>query len=203
MLTAVWDEPKATHLFFLARWGIRFGNVTPVYMRTGGFKVTRGQLAGGDRGTGQTLGIMRRLAHSGSREVEVRVAAVEALRRAGVAPHDHAGEVSALFEFVRDGIHFVNDIAGVETLQGPRATLEIGAGDCDDKATLLSGLLRAIGIPTSFRVVAANRRAPSRFSHVYVVAHLPGRDIPLDPTYQRTPPGWQIPHPFRVAEVSA
>lgn len=174
-----------------------------VYLRTGGFKVTRGQLSGGDRGTAQTLGIMRALAHNGSRELEVRAAAIEAIRRAGVAPHDHLGEVRALYSYVRDGIHFVNDIAGVETLQGPRATLELGAGDCDDKATLLSGLLRAVGIPTSFRVVAVNRRDPSKFSHVYVVAHVGGRNIPLDPTYARTPPGWEIPSPYRMAEVPA
>lgn len=147
---------------------------------------------------------MRRLARRGSREVEVRAAAIEALHRSGVRPHDHEGEVLALFRYVRDGIHFVNDVAGVETLQGPRATMTLGGGDCDDKATLLAGLLRSIGIPSSFRVVAANRRAPGRFSHVYVVAHLPdGRSLPLDPTYQRTPAGWEIPHPYRMAEVPA
>lgn len=171
-------------------------------MRRGGFKVTRGNLAGGDLGVAQTLDIMRGLVHRGSRELEVRAAAIEAIRASGVRPHDHEGETRALFRFVRDRIHFVNDVAGVETLQGPRATLSIGAGDCDDKATLLASLLGAVGIPSSFRVVAANRRSPGRFSHVYVVAHLGRRNIPLDPTYSRTPPGWQIPGALRRAEVA-
>lgn len=171
-----------------------------MYLRNGGFKVTRGNLADGDRGTAQTLGIMRGLVHKGSRALEVRTAAIEAIR--GVRPHDHQGEARALFRFVRDRIHFVNDVAGVETLQGARATLSIGAGDCDDKATLLASLLGAIGIPSSFRVVAANRRAPGTFSHVYVVAHVGGRDLPLDPTYAHTPPGWQVPGPLRRAEVA-
>jgi transglutaminase-like putative cysteine protease len=171
-----------------------------VYLRRGGFKVTRGNLADGDRGIAQTLDIMRGLIHKGSRELEVRAAAIDAIR--GVRPHDHRGEVNALFRFVRDRIHFVNDVAGVETLQGPRATLSIGAGDCDDKATLLASLLGAVGISSSLRVVAANRRAPGRFSHVYVVAHVGGRNIPLDPTYARTPPGWQVPGALRRAEVA-
>lgn len=170
-------------------------------MRIGGFKVTRGRLADGDRGTAQTLEIMRGLVHRGSREIEVRAAAIEVIRSAGVRPHDHLGEVEALFRFVRDRVHFVNDIAGVETLQGPRATLSIGAGDCDDKATLLASLLGTIGIPSSFKVVGANLRSPGRFSHVYLVAHVGGRNIPLDPTYAGTPPGWQIPRPSRTAQV--
>lgn len=151
----------------------------------------------------QTLGIMRGLAHRGARELEVRVAAIDAIVEAGVRPHDHLGEVHALFRFVRDRIHFVNDIDQVETLQGPRATLEIGAGDCDDKATLLASLLGAVGIPSSFKVIAADRRSPKSFSHVYLVAHVRGRDLPLDPTYAHTPPGWELPHPYRTAEVPA
>lgn len=145
---------------------------------------------------------MRRLTHQGMREVEVQSAAMEILRRAGVRPHDHRGEVAALFQFVRDRIRFVNDVAGVETLRGPRATLTMGGGDCDDKATLLASLLGAVGIRSSFRVVAVNGSDPGRFSHVYVVAHLGKRDIPLDPTYQGTPVGWQLPNPFRTAEVT-
>lgn len=161
----------------------------------------RGHLAGGDRGTQQTLEIMRGLAHQGARDLPVRTTAIRVIRSAGVEPHDHVGEAHALFRFVRDRIHFVNDIAGVETLQGARATLSIGAGDCDDKATLLASLLGAVGIRSSFRVIAANRRSPGRFSHVYTVAHVGGRDLPLDPTYERTPPGWQLPNPSRTAEV--
>lgn len=128
---------------------------------------------------------------------------MEALRNSGVRPHDHRGEAVALFRFVRDRIRFVNDPVGIETLRGPRATLELGGGDCDDKATLLASLLGAVGIPSSFRVVAADRATPHAFSHVYVVAHVAGKDLPLDPTYPRTPPGWQLPHPFRTAEVTA
>lgn len=175
-----------------------------VYLMSGGFRVRRGNLAGGDRGTGQTLRIMRSLAHEGMRQLPIQATAIGVVRQAGVRPHDHRGEAVALFRFVRDGIHFVNDPDGVETLRGPRATLALGGGDCDDKATLLAGLLGAIGIPSSFKVIAADRRMPGQFSHVYVVAHLPnGQHLPLDPTYRETPAGWQLPNPYRMAEVPA
>jgi 3-dehydroquinate dehydratase-2 len=44
---------------------------------------------------------------------------------------------------------------------------------------------------------------PGAFSHVYVVANLKGRRIPLDPTYRENPIGWQYPNPFRSAEARA
>jgi transglutaminase-like putative cysteine protease len=167
-----------------------------VYRRIGGFQVTRGQLPPGVAGVTKTLALMRRMALEGSRDVEVREAAISAVRRAGVAAHDHRSELFALFQFVRDGIRFTRDIHGVETLQSPRYTLELGAGDCDDRATLLAALARSIGLPVElkFRVVAANPGAPGRFSHVYVTANMGGRVIALDPTYPGNRPGFEPPN---------
>ena len=176
-----------------------------VYERQGGFRTTRIVLPSGDAGTRTTLDIMRAFALEGSRQVEVRDAAIGIVRMAGVRSHDLIGQLRALFEFVRDRILFVRDIYGVETIQGPRKTLEVGAGDCDDRATLLVALARSIGIPAElkFRVIAANPRFPRSFSHVYVVAVLGGRSIALDPTYPRNRMGWEKPNPFRIGEVPA
>ena len=145
---------------------------------------------------------MRRLALEGSRQLEVRTAAITAVRQAGVRSHNHLGEIAALFNFVRDRIDFRGDILGSETLQGPRATLELGAGDCDDRAILLAALIRSIGLPAdlAFRVIGADRRRPGRFSHVFVVVRLMGRAIPLDPTYPDNRLGWQHPRPSRVED---
>lgn len=174
-----------------------------MYYRVGGFKVSRGTLPAGDQGTRTTLDLMKRLAQQGAREVEVQAAAVDIVRQAGVRPHDHMAELMALYRFVRDRVHFVNDPVGVEKLQGPRFTLEHMAGDCDDKATLLSALIMAIGIPARlrYRVVAANPRTRA-FSHVYTVANLGGRDIALDPTYQGTPMGAEPAPARRLADFA-
>jgi hypothetical protein len=170
--------------------------VTCVYRPIEGFQVTRGRLPGGDAGTKKTLALMRRLALEGSRNMEVREAAIGVLRQAGVQPHDHRAETETLFRFVRDQVRFTGDIVGVETLQSPRYTLRVMAGDCDDRATLLAALMRSVGIPAdlNFRVVAANPRTPGRFSHVYVTARMGGKTIALDPTYPSNRPGFEPPH---------
>ena len=139
---------------------------------------------------------MRRLALEGSSQMEVREAAIGVLRQAGVPTHNPAAETAALFRFVRDRVRFTGDIVGVETLQGPRYTLHVMAGDCDDRAVLLASLMRSVGIPAelAFRVVAANPRAPRSFSHVYVTAKLNGKTVALDPTYPTNVPGVEPPH---------
>lgn len=149
-----------------------------------------------------TLGYMQRLADAGSRDLEVRAAAIEALDRAGVPSHDPARALGAVFRYVRDRIRFVGDPVGVQAIQSPRATLAFRAGNCAQRATLLAGMARSIGIPADlkFRVIAANPRNPSGFSHVYVVATLRGRQVALDPTYSENQPGYQYPRVTRVGD---
>lgn len=175
-----------------------------MYERIGGFRVTRGTLPAGDLGTRKTLDVMRRLALEGSRDLEVREAAIDIVRRARIRGHDHLGELGALFRFVRDEVRFTDDVLGVETLQGPRASLHYMAGDCDDRAVLLASLARSIGIPANlrFRAIGVDPRRPQRFSHVYVVANLGGRMIPLDPTYPDNRMGWEHPRPYRTTDVA-
>lgn len=169
----------------------------------GCFSVLSGSLPGGDAGTRKTLDNMRQLADQGSRDLTVRAAAVRAIRSSGAPSHDIPAQVDAIFTFVRDTIYFLNDPAGTEWLQSPRATLSFGVGDCDDRATLLAAMLRTIGVTTQFRVIAADPRRPATFSHVYVVANVRGRAVPLDPTYQDNVMGFELPRPFRVATVPA
>lgn len=158
-----------------------------------GFTVRRGTLPPGDLGTRKTLQYMSQLAIEGASLPEVREAAIRIIRQSGVRSHDLLGALRALFGFVRDRVTFVRDPVGVELIGGPRYTLRTMAGDCDDRATLLVSLIRALGIPAKlrFRVIAADPRRRS-FSHVYVIANVQGRDIPLDPTYPQNQMGWQL-----------
>ena len=168
-------------------------------------KVTRGTLPPGDAGTKKTLAMMRTLAEEGARDLTVRETAIAIVKGAGAAAHDNMAELGALFAFVRDRIRFTGDILGVETLQGAPYTLRVMAGDCDDRAILLVALCRSIGLPVDlfFKVVALSKGRPGSFSHVFVMANMGGRRIPLDPTYPGNPVGWQYPHPFRSAEARA
>lgn len=170
-----------------------------------GFRVTRGRLLSGDRGTHQTLAIMRRLALEGAAQLEVRESAIGIVHGAA-APHHPIQELGALYRWVRDQIRFTSDPVGIEHLQSPRYTLHVRAGDCDDRATLLAALARSIGLAADlrFRAIGADPMIPGRFSHVYVVATLrDGRRIALDPTYPDTPLGWEHPRPTRTLEVPA
>lgn len=172
-----------------------------VYRQISGFQIRRGSLPSGDLGTRKTLEAMRQLAVQGSKTLEVREAAINAVRDAGVGPHAPVRDLGALFRFVRDRIRFTNDIVDVETVQSPRYTLHMMAGDCDDRAVLLAAMARSIGIPAdlSFRVVAATP-GTRRFSHVYVVASLGGRKIPLDPTYPENEPGREYARSSRMGD---
>ena len=51
-------------------------------------------------------------------------------------PKDYEAELRCLHAFVRDHVRYVRDIEGVETLQTPIQTLNVLAGDCDDKSML-------------------------------------------------------------------
>lgn len=143
-----------------------------------------GYVPSGIDGTRAVLRAMVRLTRDFKKDPGIRELALSLTR--GLAQYDRAGEVRALHAFVRDGVRYVNDIRGVETLQTPRATLEMGGGDCDDKSTLLASLLESIGRPTRFVAVAFGAGA---YSHVYVETLLGRRWVPLE-TIRPVPAGW-------------
>lgn len=101
------------------------------------------------------------------------LALVERLR-----PYDTEGEIQALNAFVRDRIRYTRDVLGVETVQTPQATLMIGQGDCDDKATLLASLLMSIGIPAKFGMI----RRGNTYLHVFTIASCRGKPIDCETT---------------------
>lgn len=139
----------------------------------------------GEHGTATTLRLMSRYVRGFKTSGQVRETALALI--SGVRQKDYPGEARAVFDWVRDHIRYVRDINGVETLQTPLATMELGAGDCDDKSTLLATLLESIGHPTRF--VAAGYQEPGRYSHVYVESRLGARWVPMDATLIDEPMG--------------
>lgn len=144
-----------------------------------------GELPKGEPGTVATLHLMRRLVNQYKRDLQIREAALALV--SGLRPKDWHGEVRAVFDMVRDRIRYSRDVHGVETLQTPPVTLDLEAGDCDDKSTLLAAMLESIGHPTRF--VAVGYKEPGRYSHVYVETKIGPRWVALDATMPH-PAGW-------------
>lgn len=137
---------------------------------------------------------MARLASQGKRDQRIRNAAVDLVTRgflngAGLQQKDFVGEARRIHAFVRDQIRYVHDTAGVELLHEPATILQIGAGDCDDKAILTAALLLSIGHNVRFKAVAFE---PNAYSHVWVQDYLDGRWVDLETT-EPLPFGLAVP----------
>lgn len=146
------------------------------------------KIPAGKAGIVATLHLMRRLVQENKKALIIRTTALFIVQ--DLPQKDYVGEVSEIFQYVRDGIRYVKDVAGVETLQYPQITLQLQQGDCDDKSTLLAALLESIGHKTRFKAIGFS---PGKFSHVFVQVLLGGEWVSLDPTMDH-PIGWQPPN---------
>ena len=147
-----------------------------------------GSVPNGSAGVAATMRAMVKLARDYRKDAGVRQVAASLVR--DLAQYDKAGEIKALHAFVRDNIRYTSDIRQVELLQTPKATLEMGVGDCDDKSTLLASLLESIGFKTRFIAIAL---APSRsLSHVLVQVKF-GKGWMWLETIKPVDAGWKPP----------
>jgi hypothetical protein len=150
--------------------------------------MTLARIPSGREGIKQTLQAMSRLTRQYKKDSGVRERACQLVRN--LPQYDSAGEVKALHAFVRDNIRYTNDITRVETVQTPRATLELGVGDCDDKSVLLASLLESIGRPTRFVAVGFGEGGGHSHVLVEVLAGRSGRWVPLE-TIKPVEAGWE------------
>lgn len=146
-------------------------------------RVQRIAIPGGLGGVRRTLRLMVDVSSTFKTDIHVRTLAVclvggrvvtltngEQVRYPLCRPKDYTSELRTLHAFVRDHVRYVRDVDGVETLQTPVQTLNVLAGDCDDKAMLFNALAGSIGFPTRFAAIGV-RGEP--FSHVMAQADLP------------------------------
>lgn len=131
----------------------------------------------GSAGTVATLKVMRDYARDAIRDPRqlIRAKALEILN--DIPPRQRIAEIKALHSFVRDQIRYTRDPVDVELVQTPDRTLEIGHGDCDDKATLLAALLMASGHPARYCAVGFGDEG---FSHVLVETPVGDGWMPLE-----------------------
>lgn len=152
-------------------------------------------LPDGDRGIAVTIGFMRQAALWGQADPQVRQLALEIV--AGVPNRDTAGEINAIYQWVKSNIAFRGELD--ETVQTPEVTIKFGAGDCDDHAVLVAALLGAIGYQWQFKTVGIYGQ--SDFTHVYteiydgdgqfVTQYDPSNWVALDTTVDEASPGWE------------
>lgn len=144
------------------------------------FSVT--PLSRGARGTKTTLAAMERLVQSGIRDPEVVLFAQEQVRSR--AEYGKWGEIEAILAAVRRSMRYTADPLGVETIKSPTfAVREIkqkgrAVMDCDDASVLTAALIRAVGIPTRFKVI---KDSPTEFTHVYLEALVDNQWVKVDP----------------------
>lgn len=131
----------------------------------------------------------------GTRDPKVYALAREVLtRRCGddwcVPEKDHKKEAEALFEEVRKRVRYTWDPTDYDAFQTPAKTLALQAGDCDDAVALLGALLRSVGHKVRTRIVQT--KGQDTWNHIYLLVHINGQWMPLDPTVKQ-PPGWEVP----------
>jgi hypothetical protein len=154
-----------------------------------------------EQATAQTIHLMAQYAREDSRSPIVRRAAAEA---AGLAEDNSAGAIAvAVWRWIRTRVRFQLDstTAAPVTSTPDQAELLIRpvdlltmpqpAGDCDDQSMLCAAMLRALGIDSAYKTVAADPSAPDLYSHVYVVADTPEGGIALDCSHGPKP-GWEV-----------
>lgn len=139
-------------------------------------------LSTGVRGTKTTLSAMERLVQSGIRDPEVVLFAQEQVRNQ--AEYGKLGEIDAILTSVRRSMRYTPDPVGVETVKSPTFIMrEIkakgrAAMDCDDASVLAATLIRAVGVPTRFKVI---KDSPTEYTHVYLEALVDGSWVKVDP----------------------
>lgn len=144
--------------------------------------------APGEFGVRQTLMLMQSLVNRAYTHEIIRAQAVAATRHCGRA--DYRCQAASLLAWVRRKLHFVRDPHGVEALHDPvalAAAIRAGRmayGDCDDFAMYLASLMKAIGLPATFRAVGFTG---GPIKHVYVIG--PG-GMKLDPTRNEWNPSY-------------
>lgn len=130
----------------------------------------------------RVVAYMAKFAREAAYDLDVRGKVEEIC--ASLSQGDYCGEILACYYWCCQNIRYMKDPVGVELVKTPAATIRTRAGDCDDIATLLAGMLLCLGNGrVRFKLVGFQRGgAPT---HVYVEAGTPSGWITLDPVANR------------------
>ncbi|MBX2927019.1 MAG: hypothetical protein KF852_04225 [Saprospiraceae bacterium] len=88
------------------------------------------------------------------------------------------------WKFVKTHVRYVRDRAGRETIKSPGKTWADQKGDCKSFSVFVGSLLQNWGIPYVYRVAFYDPKNPQS-GHIYPVALLDGKEIPVDAVHTR------------------
>jgi hypothetical protein len=158
------------------------------------FQVKRYKVPSAKAAQKLTIKLVAKCIRDSSSYLPIRNLAAAIATRA--APKDYLGQVREIYKDFLNRWRYVKDTYGVETLAAsPRAVFHLvmggdgrgvgggkGAGDCDDAACAIGGLLAAIGMPVRIVTSRNPARTSGLFSHIFVQCHVPGNGwISVDP----------------------
>jgi hypothetical protein len=162
-----------------------------------------------DSVTSQTVRLMCRYIRESADDPVIRAAAAHAVRYFGGGSQDPAIWAWAVYWFIKHNVKFVVDEApmfrlGEENNQDllirPDVLIRMDKPqeDCDGFTMLGGALLKALNIPFVIVTIAADPNDPARWSHVFLMAMLPGGPLNMDISHG-SGPGWIVPaaHTFR------
>lgn len=155
-------------------------------------------LVDGKPGNMQTLRTMRAIIRrdlgldNGWQDQELRRFAAQVVQAYGGGGFSWQARVRAVWLYVTRQFDYIPDPAGGnENLADARETIRDGWGDCDDLTILIATLLGMVGVSTSLRM-SRYTEGVDGFEHVYVIAHVPHGDLPLDVAHKGARLGSQV-----------
>jgi transglutaminase-like putative cysteine protease len=159
-------------------------------------------LIGGDYGIYQTVAQIKALINQALTDpnAAIRLRAEEIL--SPVTERDEMGEVTAIYDFVKDSLHYVDDPTDIELLKNPilidQSVSKSGSfmGDCDDASGYLAALLKSVGYSVQLVIVTPANAPGFDYRHIFVRVWLPKAQqwLALDATAKIYPMGWEVPN---------
>lgn len=104
-----------------------------------------------------------------------------------------------VWRFVVAVLTYVEDKAGHEKVRGPAYTFKKGTGDCKNFSIATSSLLKNLGIKHKFRFTGY--QLGGSYEHVYIVAKIKGREVPIDTTLKYPTFDYEEPYSFKLDKM--
>lgn len=122
------------------------------------------------RNFGDEASALRRMVNHASGDLSLKQKALEIIRDAGAHSRAEEDQALAIGEWVQKNVYYVHETR--ETFQRPETTLRLMAGDCDDFAILICGMLATIGIREKLCILKTGKGAlgPMGYSHIFAIA---------------------------------
>ncbi len=165
-------------------------------------RTTMEPLQPGTKGNAQELAIMAGMVRDSAPQPDLRSFVLREIVPK-IPGHKFRSEIESCFRYARDHIVYRKDPVGVEIVADLWSVLYAvdplqPVGDCKKKSTVLASSLVVLGHVPTFLVLTQQPR-DTEFRHVYVgVMQEDGTCLPLDPTPEDAPSGWQADATMRM-----